>query len=179
MSRAPTICNGCGRQMPTSKEHLLHVAVAQVLLKDRRIRTGQERDAALRRHPFFNELRLHRDPLAGEPERKIRLDVYVENLICGDCNSTWARELEEEAGSALYQFIHLHRPAQDVLREWSFYFATKMWWANRRAEILRWGDLVPVLRAIRERSSLDASIRLAPGSWIPLAVRQHRGAMGR
>lgn len=161
MTRSDTICNGCGRRKSTSKEHLLHVAVAQVLLKDRTISTGKERDAALGRDPFFRGLKLYRNPLAGDPERPIYLDVYVENLICEDCNRKWAKLLEEEAGPNLYQFIHLHRPAQAILREWSFYFAIKLWWANRRAEALRWGDLVPVLRAITERSGLDVAIRVA------------------
>ena len=139
----------------------MHVAVARSLLKDRTIQTGRERDAAFRRHPFFKGLRLYRDPLRRDPERPIFLTVYVENLICKECNQTWARELEEEAGEALYQFVHLHRPAQAVLREWTFYFAVKLWWAQQRAEALRWGDLVPVLRAIRERSGLGTSIRVA------------------
>ena len=166
MTRSDTTCNGCGRRKPTSKEHLLHVAVARVLLKDRSIETGKQRDAALRRDPFFTGLKLYRNPLAGESERLIYLHVYVENLICKECNGTWARLLEEEAGLNLYQFVHLHRPAEAILREWSFYFAIKLWWANRRAEALRWGDLVPVLRAIRERTGLDVSIRVAgvPGS---------------
>jgi len=114
VARSDTTCNGCGRRRPTSKEHLLHVAVAQVLLKDRSISTGRERDAALRRDPFFKGLKLYRNPLAGNPERPIYLDVYIENLICESCNRTWARLLEEEAGPNLYQFIHLHRPAQGV-----------------------------------------------------------------
>lgn len=161
MTRQETVCNGCGQRKPTSKEHLVHVAVARVLLKDRAIKTGKDRDAALRAHPFFSGLKLYRDPLRSDPERPIFLTVYVENLICKECNQTWARELEEEAGDALYQFIHLHRPAQAVLREWSFYFAVKLWWAQKRAEALRWGDLVPVLRAISGRAGLPSSIRVA------------------
>lgn len=132
-----------------------------MLLKDRNIKTGKDRDAALGAHPFFSGLKLYRNPLDGDPERPIYLTVYVENLICKECNGRWARELEEDAGQALYQFVHLHRPAQGVLREWSFYFAIKLWWAQRRAEALRWGDLVPVLRAIKERAGLETSIRVA------------------
>jgi hypothetical protein len=161
MPRPESVCNGCGKRKPTSKEHLVHVAVARALLKDRAIKTGKDRDAALRAHPFFSGLRLYRDPLRSDPERPIFLTVYVENLICRECNQSWARELEEEAGNALYQFIHLHRSAQAVLREWSFYFAVKLWWAQRRAEALRWGDLVPVLRAISGRVGPPSSIRVA------------------
>jgi hypothetical protein len=131
-----------------------------VLLRDRSIKTSGERDAALRGHPFFAALGGYRDPFRGDPERPIHLTVYVENLICRECNGTWARELEEEAGEALYQFVHLHRPAQAILREWSFYFAVKLWWAQRRSEALHWGELVPVQRAIRERTGLDVSIRV-------------------
>ena len=137
------------------------MAVARVLLKDRKIRTGQERDLALRTDAFISGLHLYRDPLEGEPERSITLSVWIENLICADCNGSWARQLEEEAGAALYQFIHLHRPATDVLRSWAFFFAIKLWWSQRRAELLRWGDLVPVLRAIRDERDVPTSILVA------------------
>lgn len=137
------------------------MAIARVLLKDRRILTAKDRDAALRSHPFLSELQLYRNPLEGDPERPVYLTVYVENLICADCNGTWARELEEEAGEALYQFVHLHRPAAGVLRPWAFFYAIKLWWTQRRAEELRCGDLVPVLRAIRDERDVPTSIRVA------------------
>jgi hypothetical protein len=155
------ICNGCGQRKPTSKEHLVHVAVARVLLKNRQIRTSQERDEALRTDAFLSGLHLYRDPLEDEPERSISLSVWIENLMCADCNGSWARRLEEEAGAALYQFVHLHRPATDVLRGWAFFFAIKLWWSQRRAELLRWGDLVPVLRAIRDEGDVLTSILVA------------------
>jgi hypothetical protein len=161
MPHADTICNGCGRRVPTSKEHLLHVAVAQVLLRDRRIKTGEERDAALRGHPFFKELRLYRNPLAGEPERRIYLDVYVENLICKHCNSTWARVLEEEGGSALYQFIHLHRPAKTYCAYGVSTSRSRCGGRIVAPKLCDGATLVPVMRAIRDRSGLDTSIRVA------------------
>lgn len=165
MEEATGICNGCGKRKPTSKEHLVHVAVARVLLKDRGIRDGKERDEAFRSDPFFAGLQLYRDPLQGDPERPIFMSVWIEDLLCRDCNGGWARELEEDAGNNLYQFIHLHRPARD-LRGWAFYYAIKLWWAQRRAELLKWGDLVPVLQSIRETRDVSTSIRVAqvPGS---------------
>lgn len=161
MGERLSVCNGCGQRKPTSREHLVHVAVARVLLKDRKIKTGRERDAALRNHPFLSGLRLYRNPLEGDPERSAHLTVWVENLLCRDCNGEWARRLEEEAGAALYQFVHLHRPASPILRAWAFFFAIKLWWSQRRAEALRWGDLLPVLRAIRDDRDVPTSIRVA------------------
>jgi hypothetical protein len=73
MSETLSVCNGCGQRKPTSREHLIHVAVARVLLKDKKIKTSEERDAALRNHPFLSGLRLYRDPLEGGPERPVHL----------------------------------------------------------------------------------------------------------
>lgn len=159
MGERLSVCNGCGQRRPTSREHLVHVVVARVLLKDRKIRAGRERDAALRSHPFLSGLRVYSDPLEGDPERPAHLTVWVENLLCKDCNGDWAKRLEEESGEALYQFVHLHPPASPILRAWAFFFAIKLWWSQRRAEALRSGDLVPVLRAIRRHRDVPTSRR--------------------
>jgi hypothetical protein len=161
VGEATGICNGCGKREATSREHLVHVAVARVLLKDRQIRTGKERDEAFRSDPFFARLQLYRDPLEGEPERPISMSVWIRDLLCPDCNGGWAKKLEEDAGNDLYQFVHLHRPASVDLRGWAFYFAIKLWWSQRRAELLRWGDLVPVMRSIKETRDVSTSVRVA------------------
>ncbi|MFL5798478.1 MAG: hypothetical protein ACJ77A_11175 [Actinomycetota bacterium] len=158
------ICNGCGEEKPTSWEHLIHLVIGRVLLKDHGVAPTELRPR-LRTHPWYKELDLwEHDPVEGEPVRKVNLaDAKIRNLLCRDCNGSWARRLEEQGGERLYQFIHLHRPADaPVMRRWVMFFAMKLWWTERRTEALRHGDLHQVFDVLRRSgSSIETSIRVA------------------
>ena len=102
MSPVPFTCNGCGLETQPSKEHLIHLAVGRVLFRNNQLTTKEMRDRLQR--DWFSELRGYVDPLKEDPfegGKPVRLGEWVKNLICADCNRTWARKLEEEAGSEL------------------------------------------------------------------------------
>ena len=77
---------------------------------------------------------------------------------------TGFRELEELAGTNLYDFT-LGGGAADgpLLRRWAPYFATKLWFINRRTEALADGPLRSILSTLAD-----------PGARVLLPVRLAR-----
>lgn len=57
----------------------------------------------------------------------LRLNGYVENLVCADCNGGWVRRLEEDAGASIYGFVHDHDQltSLEFIKRWMVYFAVK------------------------------------------------------
>jgi hypothetical protein len=60
-------------------------------------------------------------------EPDLRLNGYVENLICAECNGGWIRRLEEDAGASIYGFVHAHDEltSLETIKRWMVYFAVK------------------------------------------------------
>jgi hypothetical protein len=58
-----------------------------------------------------------RDPFSDDPKtRPTWLNQAIKGMICEACNNGWARQLEEEAGTNLYDFSNLHGHADAALR---------------------------------------------------------------
>ncbi len=155
---------------PTSKEHLVHVAVGRVILANKRLTAPD-----VRRHlqsDYFREFEMHSPFPEGEPLGRAWLNGSISGLICRECNQGWARELEESAGKALYAFTLERRAAEArLLRRWAWYFAAKMWFSNHRTEGLSDGPLVPILEKLATPSvSIEMPVRVAvvdasPRDW--------------
>lgn len=140
-------CNACGDVGATSREHLIHVAIGRVILGNAGLSKDEVR-AGLQSERF-RQFGLYREPSLSEREGPAWSNQSIRGLICKECNETWAKELEEEAGKALFGFINGGEPAQAaLLRRWAWYFAIKLWWANTRTETLADGPLQPMLAQI-------------------------------
>jgi hypothetical protein len=114
---------------------------------------------------WFSEFRGYADPLEDDPVeagRPVRLDWWVRNFICADCNGTWAKDLEEDAGNELYNFVHgAGRISDPPMRFWAWFFAMKLWRYYHRNETMFDGVLHPVLDPISRRDmTLIPPIRL-------------------
>ena len=84
--------------------------------------------AELRRHLPADYHRIGEDGLPDDSvEPDFRLNGYVENLICADCNGGWVRRLEEDAGPKIYGFVHAHGELSDLetIKRWMVDFAVK------------------------------------------------------
>lgn len=141
---ADTICNGCRRRRPTSKEHLIHLAVGRALMRDRTMdrATMQARLA----DDYWGGFKQYDQGLVDETSRPAPLGWWVRDLICRDCNGGWAKRLEERAGAHLYEFLHVYAEADaTLLGRWAWFFAFKARFYYRRTEVLRSGPLADVL----------------------------------
>ncbi len=83
-----TVCNGCGANKPTSREHLIHRSIGQVLLNKRGLSTEEVRKRL--NSGYWSRLFQRRPDMA--PERDVRLDHYVTGFICEECNGGWAND---------------------------------------------------------------------------------------
>lgn len=138
------ICNGCGKERPGSKEHLIHAAVGRAVLG---------LDASV---PGTQVRQLLRQELGGyrvegaDLERSAHLgDKTIFGLLCRDCNGGWANDLEEATGRHLSQFLDGAAPGNGLLlRRWAAYFAAKAFWADHWPRPLTTGFLHPVMRLL-------------------------------
>jgi hypothetical protein len=87
--------------------------------------------------------------------------VYVENLICNGVQPDLGARAGRGSRRRVVPVHPLAPSGSSCLAPVELYFAVRLWWAQRRAEALRWGDLVSVLGAIRARGTLWTSIRVA------------------
>lgn len=116
---------------------------------------------------------------AGKP---IRLDWFIRGLICRDCNSGWARRLEEKTAPVLFNFIHKQGEADEALfRRWAWFFTIKTWFYYARPEptLLR-GMMAPILTVIadpaRHTELPTPWLTRIPEEW---ESRKHRFGFGR
>jgi len=132
------MCNGCGVDTETSREHLIHRRVGEAILG---IRDHPDTEA-MRRELLDGYIRFSGN--AGDVSHTgVRLDGIVRNLLCRDCNSGWASDLEELAGANLFAFLHEggHLDLQRFLR-WFVFFQFKAHMYYERSEDLASGPLV-------------------------------------
>ncbi len=129
-------CSGCDKQAQLTKEHLISLPIGRVVLRNRNKElTTKEMRAKLPTGYF-------RLDVGGRPaETKVpdlRLDGYIENILCADCNGGWAIDLEEHVGPMLYKFVHLKGHLKDVntLKRWMAFFAIKGAFYYQRTEAL-------------------------------------------
>jgi hypothetical protein len=119
------VCNACGERNTPSEEHLIHLALGRVVLANpehttetfrAEMRTGRWRGfrcVAPSKLPRFAAL----------------ADTRISNLLCGECNMGWARELEQRAGAHLGDVLNRDSPVNArLLRRWLWFFSTKAWW---------------------------------------------------
>lgn len=142
------VCNACGYEGKTSNEHLIHIAIGRVLVRNWSLPPNEVR--RLLRTGHFGEFRLYERPYEHDtPGKQAWLNQEIRGLICRECNMRWARQLEEDAGKNLYEFLN-HRGKIDarLFHRWAWFFATKLWFAHSRTEGLAEGPLLPVLRQL-------------------------------
>ena len=97
------VCNACEREGRTSNEHLIHVAIGRVLVRNWSLPPEEVR-RLLQTGPL-GEFRLYERPYEDDsPSERTWLNQEIRGLICRECNMTWARQLEEDAGRNLYEF---------------------------------------------------------------------------
>ncbi len=132
---------------------MIHLTIGRVLLRNRQLTTPEMRRRL--QTGWFSEYRGYAHPLDEDPiegGKPVRLDWWVGNFICKECNRTWARRLEEEAGNELYNFVHgSGRISDPPVRFWAWFFAMKLWRYYQRNETTGDGILHPVLDPIRRR----------------------------
>jgi hypothetical protein len=164
------ICNACGEDKPGSREHLIHVHVGRVLAQVGAEIPGDEVRRTLRQG-MLGEFEIHKSDAETRPA--FLADKVVQDLLCRDCNSGWANELEVEAAEHLAILLADRRRARgEVLRRWAAFFAIKAWWIDRRTTPLREGPLRPVLEILATASAtIELPIRLArldtsPSRWM-------------
>ena len=160
-------CNSCGVEGDPSREHLIHVAIGRVILANRQLSADDVRNRL--QSDRFAEFGLYPDVLvSGEPEGRGWINSAIFGLLCRDCNGGWARELEEAAGEALYDFTLLRGPANDrLLRRWACFFTLKLRFSHAKTDVLSWGDLRPVLGRLRDPGvtvALPVLLARMPGS---------------
>jgi hypothetical protein len=144
------ICNGCGKQAPTSKEHFLHVAIARVMLGNMSMPEAEVR-ARLARPPYSEiELYTHLSRGGGRERPMYPHKAMIRNLLCRDCNNGWANELELSAARNMHDFIQGGRANGDVLRRWAWFFFSKAWWLHRKTDKLAQGFAVPGISVLRQ-----------------------------
>lgn len=155
--RMPT-CNGCGRDTDSSDEHLIHRRVGEALLG-----TTQHVDTAeMRRELLTGYVRF--DGAAGEVRRSdVRMDGVIQNLLCAECNSGWANELEAAAGANLFAFLHQGSALDlDIFLRWFLFFQVKAEMYYTRSAPLRSGPMLDLFSRIRDPRA-TISIRLYCG----------------
>lgn len=138
------VCNGCSKRRQLTKEHLISLPIGQVIVGQRDTNT----DAMRRLLPMNNVQMFIGERLQEPPEADKRLDMYVKNLLCGECNGGWAIQLEETVGPILYGFVHLRDRLSAIreLKRWMVFFAVKAELYYKRTEVLAdGGPLFPVL----------------------------------
>jgi hypothetical protein len=152
-------CNGCGRDRETSREHLIHFGVGRALLGDPSVSNTEEMRRRLEHKTF---LQAAKD--AGSPNgrgRLIRADMHITSLLCETCNSGWARELEEEAGDHLFNFLNGDAPMdRGLLGRWIRFFAIKCGAYYQRTEWLAAGDR-PLLQDLSKPEHPDEPLFMA------------------
>jgi hypothetical protein len=76
-------CNACGKEGSSSKEHLIHIAIGRVILKDRTLSPGRVREE-LRMRGKFGAFPNTNHAMQGLPaKRSMPLETaQIKRLIC-------------------------------------------------------------------------------------------------
>jgi hypothetical protein len=158
MQKLDFVCNACGHPSEPTREHLVHKDIARVLLDAPSLPSGQVRPSFEEGH--FDEYLINTGP--DEGVRRFNFNTAIGTLLCHACNDR-AGKLERKAATALQAFLYGGAPADgQLLRQWAWYFALKLWLAEPTATNLGEGPLQPMLSVLlRDVVSVTMRVQIA------------------
>lgn len=163
-------CNGCGENQALTKEHLISLPIGRVIVKRNDVDTTSMRRLLATDNVRVKNIESH----DAQPIANTRLDGYIENLLCANCNQGWAIALEEVVGPLLYDFVHLRGRLSDTktLKRWMAFFSVKGAFYYDRTEWLATdGPYQPLLGIVAdpmkevEFQLLVARLDVSPRNW--------------